>query len=744
MPRLRIAMLLLACALPPLAAAGRLRAQSSVLTAASPKLERVVISGVRGVDMAELRQGLATQPSRCRSLFIKPFCLVFKSSFFYERHTLDRKELPQDELRIRVYLWRRGWRQATVATRIEPRGAGVQVVFDVSQGDPTIVRTLTLTGADSVLGRRQIRAAALPGSGSRLNVLQLDSARVRLLAALWERGYGDAQVQDTTLPVDSLGMAVQVAVQPGRRTTVSAIDIEGNEKVSDRTVIDAMPIRVGQLYRPTRVGESQRALYLTGMFRQALVSSPAQPDSAKTIQVAVKEAPFRLLRSGVGFTTVDYVQTQAQFTQFNWLGGGRRLDVTGVVGRLGARQLNGKGFFRNAEPATLSGTPDDAFLRPTWTASAQVTQPAFPASGNSLGLGVFTHRRVEPAVVVDRGYGANATFTHDLAHRVPLSLLYRYELNTVLAGDVYFCVNYGVCDSPTIDALQGRQSLSPLSLSVLVDRVDDQLVRTSGFTARGSLEHASQLTLSDFRYNRADADFTRDLPVGKGTLAARVHGGWVKALVGTAKAVGVTATGSEEILHPSTRVYAGGARSVRGFGENQLGPRILTLDPGKLLDRPDSTTAALCTAASLVNGSCDPNGVSSADFTPRPIGGTRVAEASIEYRRPVWRGFVGAVFVDGGRVSDPALRSLAGARTAITPGFGVRYRSPIGPVRVDLGIKSARKEELTVVTQVTENGVNRLVRLDTKKHYDPLEGNHGILGQLTSRLTLHLSIGESY
>jgi outer membrane protein insertion porin family/translocation and assembly module TamA len=446
----------------------------------------------------------------------------------------------------------------------------------------------------------------------------------------------------------------------------------------------------------------------------------------------------------VGFTTVDYLQTQAQFSWFNWLGGGRRLDLTGVVGRLAARQLNGKLLFRNVEPASLSGVPEDAFLRPTWQASAQVTQPSFPASGNSVGIGVFTHRRVEPAVVVDRGYGANLTVTHDLAHRVPLSLLYRYELNTVLAGDVYFCVSYGVCDTPTIDALQGKQSLSPLSLSILVDRVDDQLVRTSGFTARGSLEHASQITASDFRYNRADAEFTRDLPLGRGTIAARLHGGWVRALAGTAAAVGVSGMGGAEILHPSTRVYAGGARSVRGFGENQLGPRILTLDPVRLLSRPDSTTPAPCTAASLGDGSCDPNPISSSHFTPRPIGGTRVAEASIEYRRPVWRNFVGAVFIDGARVSDPALLSLARPRTAVTPGFGVRYRSPIGPVRVDLGIKPAAKEDLTVVTQVTENGVNRLVRLQTKKRYDPLEGNHGVLGQLTSRLTLHLSIGEAY
>ena len=48
------------------------------------------------------------------------------------------------------------------------------------------------------------------------------------------------------------------------------------------------------------------------------------------------------------------------------------------------------------------------------------------------------------------------------------------------------------------------------------------------------------------------------------------------------------------------------------------------------------------------------------------------------------------------------------------------------------------------VTQVTEDGVNRLVRLKTEKRYDPLEGNSGFLAQLTSRITLHLSLGEAF
>jgi outer membrane protein insertion porin family/translocation and assembly module TamA len=743
MPRLLTARLALACAASALLGAGPLAAQSVLGGDETPRVQRVTIRGVRGVNMTELRQGLATQPTRCRSIFLKPFCWVTRAGAFVEKHDLDRAELPQDELRIRVFLWRRGWRHSDVETTVIPRGNGVAVTFDVQQGPATRVRSVRVSQAEPVLGTRQLRAAMLPDSGAPLNVLQLDSARTRLLAALWDRGYGDAAARDTVVLADSLGAAVEVTLDPGRRTTIERIDVQGNEHVTDRTIRDALPVRAGQLYRPAKVEEAQRALYLTGMFRQALISVPAAQDSAKTVAVTVQEAPFRMLLTQVGFTTVDYVQTQAQFTHYNWLGGGRRLDLTGVLGRLLASQLNGGFIFREQEQSVLSGVDEDAFLRPTWQASAQVTQPAFPASGSSLALGFFSHRRVEPAVVVDQGFGANLAFTRELADRAPLSLVYRYELNTVLAGDVYFCINYGVCDRATIQALQGRQSLSPLSVTGFVERVDDALTRNSGYTARLALEHASGLTASDFRYNRAQAEITRDLPLGRGTLAGRVHAGWVRGLSGTAEAVGAGAA-EGSILHPTTRFYAGGARSVRGFAENQLGPRILTVDPKLLLTPPDTASPAPCTAARLAGGDCDPNPVPSSEFQPRPVGGTRVVQASVEYRRPVWGNFVGAVFVDAARVGDPELSELAEARTAVTPGFGVRYRSPIGPVRVDLGIRPADREELSVITQVTEEGINRLVRLDVKKRYDPLEESGGFLQQVSSRLTLHLSIGEAF
>ena len=126
---------------------------------------------------------------------------------------------------------------------------------------------------------------------------------------------------------------------------------------------------------------------------------------------------------------------------------------------------------------------------------------------------------------------------------------------------------------------------------------------------------------------------------------------------------------------------------------------------------------------------------------PRPLGGNFVAESSLEYRFPVWKQIVGAVFVDGGYVSQKTNPGLPSSKSAITPGFGARYLSPVGPIRIDFGINPGQSEDLPVVTEAVIDGKTQLVTLKDRRHFSPVSG--GFRGAL-DRLTLHLSIGEAF
>ena len=281
-------------------------------------------------------------------------------------------------------------------------------------------------------------------------------------------------------------------------------------------------------------------------------------------------------------------------------------------------------------------------------------------------------------------------------------------------------------------------------------RVDVERVHVLGRAVlRGEgqvrLEHASGFTGSSFRYNSVFLDAAAYRPIrSRSVLAAHARLGFVRALESTRLATRAGVDVSGDILHPRTRLYAGGARSVRGVGENQLGPRVLTLPPSKLgVICPDLSGDDIA-SCDLSRTDTSGSGLADRDFTPRPLGGRALLEGSVEFRFPIWQNLYGAAFVDGALLGQGSLESTTKGAGAVTPGIGVRYRSAVGPIRVDLGLNPTLSEDLPVITQVQgPDGQFRIVQLRDQWRYNPTGGSSGITGILR-RLTLHLSIGEAY
>jgi outer membrane protein assembly factor BamA len=717
---------------------------------ASPEVRKLAIDGVAHVDINDLQKSISTQASKCRSLLLTPFCLFSNSPTFEFKHYLDETELHRDVLRIRLYYWKRGYRDVDVDTVVTPTGPKeVSVTFNVHENQPTVIRKLSIVYDSALINDKTRNRLTLLHAKDPLDLIVLDSMRVLFQNQLWDRGYGDAVV-DTLVRVDSAAHLADVALHlsPNHPTTIGRITVTGNRNVDTRTVLNAIAFKTGDPYRQSTILESQRNLYESNLFRLAAIDVPLQFTTVKNVNIDVTEAPLHEARFGPGLNNVDFVQFQTHYTSYSLFGGARRLDLDGTVGNLFASSLQGRGIFRDvthdAETAGDSSASAAPYLQPTYSASIDFRQPAFlQRPADAVGVGAFAHRNINPGVFIDNGYGGQATFTHQLATRAPLSLNYRYEINRVDASDVYFCVNFGVCDTPTIGSLRLHQSLSPLTLTGFIDRSDLPFSPTKGYVARLEFESASAYTLSDYRYNRAslDAAIYGHRSGTKSVYAAHLRIGFVRAL----------SSGVEGgVLHPRKRFYSGGANSVRGYGESQLGPRILTIDASNL-DTTSGIGGDRCRPTAEAVKFCNPNSANlkSSAFLPQPLGGTSLLEGSVEYRVPLplpgaLRHLVGAVFVDGGVVGSGnaggvlRISNIVKGTGAITPGFGVRYESPVGPIRVDFGINPNRAEDLAVVTAVPDStGHVRIVPLSMTRNYS--QGK-----TLLDRLTLHFSIGEAY
>ena len=614
--------------------------------------------------------------------------------------------------------------------------------FDIREGPPIIVTGVAISADSTLLPRRRLRQFRFLRRGQPLDLNKLDSMRVALTNELWERGYADALV-DTSSIVDQVTRTAQVQfrVVANHLTRVGTIVISGTDEISPATVQNSLTFRPGDPFRRSSVLESQRNLYESNLFRMATLQVPESFDSVKTVHVLLREAKLHEARLSGGFNTVDYIQTEGRFTHYNLLGGARRLDATVTLGNLLAHQLDGAGIF-HAQPVdtTITGSADD-FLSPTWHANLQFTQPAFlKRSRNSLSFGAFAQRRSVPAVAIDHGYGGNVTFTRTLGLRASASANYKFEVTQVQAGDPYFCVNFGVCDATTIGDLRSYLRLSPVLATALIDRTDVPLSPTSGYTARAELEHASQATVSDYSYSRAFGEGTFYARMGgrNTVLAARLRLGFVRPYIGKhrsgrappAHAVlrGRLAVGARLRREPARSAHPHASARLPHQRADDLGRTVrcvVRVDPPV---RPEH--------GARLHRLLNPKLIGDDEFTPSPLGGTSIVEASVEYRFPLFmKNLGGAVFLDGAavgeRVFDPlrglsTFKNLVSGTGAITPGFGIRYYSPVGPIRVDLGINPSRAENLAVVTELERNGRLLIVPLETPRRYAAGGGGSGI------------------
>ncbi|MEX0980221.1 MAG: BamA/TamA family outer membrane protein, partial [Gemmatimonadota bacterium] len=702
-------------------------------------VQRVTFLGVEALSEDPLRDAIATRETRCREFLLRPFCWLTDWDILIQRHGLDPDQLAADELRLRVRYFREGYRQATVRSVLHEVEGGVKVVFRVDEGPPTLLRETEVRQVEEVLRTRDIRRAELPREGEPFSLNDLEEGMEALRDALEELAFLDAKVDDVIEVLPGNEVRLEIVITPGPRSVARELEIRGNVDVDEGTIVRMLRIEEGAPLDAQAIRDSRRGLYESNLFLKADVVIPEQPDSGKVVGIEVREAPPRLARVGGGISTLEFAQLEGRFTHYNWLGGGRRLDVRGTLSNLLARQLTGRFVFRDILPGALAGVDEAPFKRPTWQLSIELMQPHFRAAENVLTVGAFAHRSVTPGISVDEGVGGDVSVTRRLTYRVPLTLHYRHEITSVAAGDVFFCVNFGVCDLAAVDPLRRWNVLSPLALSLLADRSDDALSPTTGYRAQLSVEHASGFTLSDYRYNRLSAGaayYEAFGPLRDRVVAGQVRAGWVDPLGSAADALDVESPGVS-ILHPRKRFFAGGARSVRGFAENQLGPRILTIPRERLLEEGG------CAPGELADGSCDP-GLAPVDaFQPRPIGGSSLLEANVELRFPVG-GFTGAVFVDGAMVGGRTGSFLSDVTAAVAPGFGARFGSPVGPIRIDVGLQPRMVQRLRVITEVFDaEGSRELVELEQRRRYDPLEAD-GFFGRILGRLTLHFSIGEAF
>ncbi|MGH7676677.1 MAG: autotransporter assembly complex protein TamA, partial [Gemmatimonadales bacterium] len=443
-----------------------------------------------------------------------------------------------------------------------------------------------------------------------------------------------------------------------------------------------LSVKPGDLYREARLYQSQRDLYGMEVFRLAQVTlvdsvPPADPtDSAVRVRVRMVEGPRHRVRAGVGYGTVDCVRVQGGWAAHNFLGGARTLNVDGRFSRIGV----GYPFDGNLENSLCPALFDD-FTADTlnYSVGATLTQPGFLSPSHRATVGVSAQRYSEPKVFVRRSIGGELSVTFNHRGRLPLTLGYGYSLGQTTAPPAVYCSVFQVCDAADRAFLRERRPFAAVTVSATRARVNSPIEPTRGSVITATLTHSSRLVGSDslYEFNRGEVELARYHVIGPGQVFAwRVRGGAILPQR-------ITLSGqSARFVPPDQRFYAGGPNTVRGYGLNELGPAVYVT----------SDTTDVPGGDVIVRG----NDTLYRHLRVSPTGGNTafVINAELRFPAPAMGGRVRlGVFVDIGQVWEREEQLLTFDDVRVTPGVGLRFATPLGPIRLDVGYNGYGRED---------------------------------------------------
>jgi outer membrane protein assembly factor BamA len=639
----------------------------------------VAFEGPLVVPEDSLRSVITTRPSRCRIAMILPFCL---GSVGEDDYHLDLGVLQRDVARIQLAHRDAGYYGTRVLPVVDEAEDGVAVRFRIEPGDLTTLTALEIAGAEGVLDSAALSRGMPLEVGEpfrRIDFLaSVDTVRNRLL----ERGHAYAQVL-RNYEIDTIADVARVRLEaaPGPLVTVDSIRFLGNYRLDHETLRRQMAVQVGDRLRATDLVRSQRNLFELELVEFAAVEVAPErlqltPDSVQlledsigsTVLVRVIEAPRYAAELALAYGSRDCLRAEATHTDRNFLGGARRLEVTGLVAKVGVGDPVG-GLDRSLCSAFNPDdrlTPEDSLIADqlNWRLAANFVQPRLFGTQTSVVLGAFTERISELDLYVRDATGAEVGVVRQILPQTLASLTFDVQRGRTRASDYFFCIAFEVCAGEDIALLERSRWSNALTLGLTQNRVRLDPFPTGGHQFRTGIDYASSLLGSEDEYLRVSADgiVHRELREDV-VLSLRLAGGTFLT--------GVLNTQSGYIP-PERRFYGGGPTHVRGFRFNELGPTVYIARPVRRSD-----------------GGFD------VEIVRSSTGGTRTVLASAELTAPIPIGppaLRGAVFIDAGQVweSRDSLATRPGLR--ITPGVGGRFATPVGPIRLDVAYNPYQAE----------------------------------------------------
>jgi len=622
----------------------------------------------------------------------QPAGRLFSHGRYSEALLIQDVRSIQDEYRAQ------GYRQVEVSSKLlnnyegDPFQLGIEL--NIKEGPQTRVAWVRMEGNYAIPSEQMVPSLSTE-EGQGFNESNLADDRDTILAKYFNNGFTNANVDVSYVPVVSAPgepplTGVTFTVQEGEQFFIHQVFVSGLHYTRGGVARRELQVEPGAPLSQRNMLETQRQLYGLGLFNEVdtAIQNPEGTESRKNVLVALSEARRYTFDYGVGF---EFQTGQPSF------GTNQPLGQTGVSPRV-SFALNRINFGGRNQTVTLKSTLSRLQQRGLINFEApklmnrDLRFTATTLYDNTVDVSTFTSQRTEGSVRAEQALSRSQADDH-----VVTSIAYGFSYRRVQASNIEVSQNL-------IPLLSKPTRVGEPNFLFLRNKRDNDLETTKGnyTTVEGGVAAGTFGSEADFSRllvkNATYYAFARNRRTRQGFVFARSTSIGVENPFGNTILLDPSQTGpaGHTLIPLPERFFSGGGNSHRGFGLNQAGPR----DP----------------------------------FTGFPVGGSALFLNNLELRFPNVTlpylldniGFT--VFHDMGNVFARPQEMLPSIGRWHQPnpdvcvhesthtqcnynylshaiGLGVRYQTPIGPLRFDFGY-NLNPPVFPAYTNITINTVN--------------------------------------
>jgi outer membrane protein insertion porin family len=578
-------------------------------------------------------------------------------SFISNDDRFNRGHFEEDTTRLQAYYYDRGYLAMRVGTpRVEltPDRRFIDITIPVDEGPRFRIGRLVVREVDDddqrvepLGGRRELREMVQTNPGEWFNRTQIAQSLMAITRRYRDDGYAQVDINpETDLDMERRVVHVAIVIRRGPPVRIERINIRGNTKTRDSVIRREVQLIEGELYSQSNAELSRARIQALGYFERVEISEEegSAPDRL-IVNIEIAERATGTFQVGAGFSSIESFILTGQVQQQNIFGNGQSLSLQLQLS--GIRQL----------------------------VQIQFLEPYFFDSQWTFGFDLFKTVRQLSFFTRD-STGGSLTLGHPLGdYRLRFFAQYRADYVDIGAATAGL---FGTVPTGQVQSLFPQLPLrnlfragltSSLRLTVTWDGRNNRLFPTEGFYASYSAEVSDEYlgSAAANTYVRHSLDARVYYPIIENVIF-RARGEW-----------GLITSRLPDGVPIYERYFLGGIFNVRGFPLNSLGPRLgipISADP---------------------NANPRDNGV--------PIGGNMQFYYNVEVEFPIVQevGIRGVVFTDGGNAwnfnssfcqaapanagtsaNDPCVFNPFDLRTSW--GFGIRWVSPLGPLRFEWGL----------------------------------------------------------